>query len=101
MTDSCFQHPLASIVHSLCFKFDAVYIVLVIPPYSHLEYTVTLFPIIPQVKYAFYTSGQEVASITFDAAGTSKTSWFSDTYKKYAKWADLATESKNFFSIDG
>lgn len=56
---------------------------------------------IQEVKFAFYTSGQEVASITFDAAGTSKTSWFSDTYKKYAKWPDLATESKNYFSIDG
>ncbi|XP_033633182.1 lymphocyte antigen 75-like [Asterias rubens] len=57
---------------------------------------------IEYVKFAFYTSGgSEVMSMTFNAANTDKTSWFSSGQLLYAPYTDIYTASKNYFSLAG
>ncbi|XP_072025170.1 C-type mannose receptor 2-like [Amphiura filiformis] len=56
---------------------------------------------IKEVKYAFYTSGKEVGSMTFDTTSTNSDSWFDRGKLLYATWTDILTASSNYFSIYG
>ena len=49
-----------------------------------------------------YTSGTEVASLSFDAIGTDKLSWFSQDNLVQSPWTDLKTATNlQAFSING
>ncbi|XP_077984091.1 uncharacterized protein LOC144438793 [Glandiceps talaboti] len=54
-----------------------------------------------QIKFAYFDSNEEVMSLVFDSSGTSKSSWYSLTYLKYAPYSDIYSASMNYFSITG
>ncbi|XP_072177280.1 uncharacterized protein [Diadema setosum] len=56
---------------------------------------------IEEVKFAFYSSGVEMMSLTFATSGTSRTSWYATAYLTYAPYTDIWSESKNYESMAG
>ncbi|XP_071488096.1 C-type mannose receptor 2-like, partial [Diadema antillarum] len=56
---------------------------------------------IEEVKFAFYSSGVEMMSLTFTTSGTSRTSWYATAYLTYAPYTDIWSESKNYESMEG
>ncbi|KAJ8026239.1 Contactin-associated protein 1 [Holothuria leucospilota] len=56
---------------------------------------------VKQVKFAFYQSGYEVKSLTFDSSGTSRTGFFTSGQLIYAPYTDIYSTSMNYFSMAG
>ncbi|XP_780522.4 uncharacterized protein LOC575010 [Strongylocentrotus purpuratus] len=54
-----------------------------------------------QIKFAYYSSGVEMRSLTFDTSGTSRTTWFHTNYISYAPYSDIYTDTKNYESMAG
>ncbi|XP_041476506.1 uncharacterized protein LOC121424795 [Lytechinus variegatus] len=54
-----------------------------------------------QIKFAFYSGGVEMRSLTFETSGTSRTNWFHTNYMSYAPYSDIYTDTKNYQSMAG
>ena len=54
-----------------------------------------------QVKVSIYNHGVEKAYILFDARGSDKMSWFTDTKILRSSWADLKIAKKELVSMAG
>ncbi|XP_053387808.1 uncharacterized protein LOC123542041 [Mercenaria mercenaria] len=54
-----------------------------------------------QVKFAFYKNNIEKAYIIFNATGSDVTNWFIQTRITESSWSTIASDSFNYFSIEG
>jgi len=48
-----------------------------------------------------YEGGVTKKELLFDATGTDKLNWFSESKLVNSSWTDIETEPKNYFSIEG